>query len=103
MVDLIQSEPISQIGLIRIGIIWIGMAASGKSYAPPLGRTWTPSARTRPRDSRAGNSYGCGLSLADLSRFDREAEKSEAWAGLRAIPNSIDGNEGIQWPRNFRQ
>src|SRR5579862_755977 len=32
MVDLIQSESICQIDLMRIGIIWIGMPQCGKSY-----------------------------------------------------------------------
>jgi hypothetical protein len=42
MVDLIQSESICQIDLIRIGSIWIGVAASEKSYAPRLGQISAP-------------------------------------------------------------
>ena len=38
MVDLIQSESICQIDLIRLESIWFGMAASEKSYALQLGQ-----------------------------------------------------------------
>ena len=33
--------------------------------------------------------------MADFSRFDREAEKSEAWPRSRALPSPIGGNEDI--------
>jgi molybdopterin-binding protein len=33
--------------------------------------------------------------IANFSRFDSEAEKSEAWPGLQALVNLIGGNEGI--------
>src|ERR1700680_4399909 len=95
MVDLIQSESICQIDLIRIGTIWIGMAANEKSYLPRLGQSPPLSVRGRQCDSSGWNSYGYGSYIANFSRFDSRAEKSEAWPGLRVLLNPNGGNEGI--------
>src|SRR5580704_1443202 len=95
MVDLIQSKSICQIDLIRIGTIWIGMAAREKSNAPAPGET-SPVLRREPAfDSAALNAYNNGWFIAIFSRFDRGLEKSEAWPRIWAFPGRIGGNEDL--------
>jgi molybdopterin-binding protein len=71
------------------------MAANEKSYLPRLGQSPPLSARARQCDSSGWNSYGYGSYIANFSRFDSRAEKSEAWPGLRVLLNPNGGNEGI--------
>jgi molybdopterin-binding protein len=46
-------------------------------------------------DSIGLNSYGCVAGIVDIRRFDRAAEKSEAWRSIQAPLSPFDGNEEI--------
>jgi molybdopterin-binding protein len=71
------------------------MAASQKSYVPLLGRTPPLSPWARHFDSSEWKSYEYEAFLADLSRFDTEAEKHEAWPRIQANWSPIHGIEDI--------
>jgi molybdopterin-binding protein len=53
------------------------------------------STRTRQCDSSAGNPYRYGWFVANFSRFDSRAEKSEACPGSHTCWNAIRRIEGI--------